>query len=97
MVLKLLANGVRVHMRSKDSGCGLVRGLVMGATAHGADLDIKYLERYQNGTYDTQADSTMISRNELEQSTLTKQDDGSYLFDFPNDELENPPPPWRNR
>lgn len=94
IIQKLLDKGVLVKFKTVSSDNGTMHGKIVklryGATATDRQNTIctmVFSEQLRNGEYDTALDHTGISEKEMKMSTLTKQEDGSYMFDLPNEEF----------
>lgn len=88
---KLIEKGVMVHLVTFDGQGKMMRGKVvelkrMSGQNH-LPFEMGYVERRRDGVFDDTLDGTRVSDWEVENATLEKNADGTYLFTLPNEEM----------
>lgn len=88
MIRKLLDAGVKVMMHTADTAGQPMFGMVTGISRVSPSKWSLSFYEVVDGKQRTPEDTTDTSASELEDATLKKQPDGSYILNLPNEELE---------
>lgn len=91
---KLIEKGITIHLLTYDSSNREMRGTMVALKRN---REMEFYELREDGKLERHTSTSWITDQEIEDATLKKNDDGTYLFTVPNEEADEHAGPRRRR